>query len=174
MKKEIAYINNLIKNYPRALEQINYPFHSDAEILKLPDGHLGVSVDAVSEEIGLKLIYHPETLGWMTVTASVSDLSAIGLKTQKVSLLLKSSGESKEWEQLFIKGATEAAAFYQISETEIIKATGAETLTACTAFGFSKNRPSLSRVGLNAGDALFLTGPIGLGNATALANITIR
>lgn len=174
MKKEIDYINTLILNYPRTKEQINYPFHSDAEILKLPDGYLGVSVDAVSEEIHLKLIQDPQTLGWMTVTASVSDLAAIGFKTEKISLLVKTSQEGQEWQQLFLKGASSAAEEYQITEIEKILSKGSETLTACTAYGFSKNPPPLSRVGLKAGDELFLTGPIGWGNATALANIAIR
>jgi thiamine-monophosphate kinase len=174
MKKEIEYINSLIKNYPRSNQQMNYPFHSDAEVLKIEDGYLGVSVDAVSEEINLKLIQNPETLGWMTVTASVSDLAAIGFKTNKISLLLKTSTESNEWISAFDKGAAEAAHTYGISEIEKVYAKGSETLTACTAYGISKNPPPLSRVGLNAGDQLFLTGPIGWGNATALANIAIR
>lgn len=174
MKKEIEYINTLIKNYPRSTQQMNYPFHSDAEVLKMADGYLGVSVDAVSEEISLKLIQNPVTLGWMTVTASVSDLAAIGFQTDKISLLLKTSLENEEWISDFIKGANEAASAYHISEVENVFAKGSETLTACTAYGVSKNPPSLSRVGLNNGDVLFLTGPIGWGNATALANIAIR
>ncbi len=174
MKKEIEYINSLIKDYPRSTSQLNYPFHSDAEILKMPDGYLGVSVDAVSEEINLKLIHNPETLGWMTVTASASDLAAIGLKTDKISILLKTSSETTEWKNLFKKGVDEAAREYQIDEVEEVLTTGSETLSACTAYGFSKTKPALSRVGLEEGDLLYLTGPIGWGNATALANIAIR
>jgi len=174
MKKEIEYINSLIKNYPRSSSQLNYPFHSDAEVLKMPDGFLGVSVDAVSEEIHLKLIHNPETLGWMTVTASASDLAAIGLKTDKISLLLKTSDESSEWKNQFLKGVKEASKEYQIQEVEEVLVSGNETLTACTAYGFSKTKPKLSRVGLEAGDVLYLTGPVGWGNATALANIAIR
>lgn len=174
MKKEIDYINTLIKNYPRSSEQMNYPFHSDSEVLKLSEGYLGVSVDAVSEEISLKLIQNPETLGWMTVTASVSDLAAIGFKTEKISLLLKTANEPAEWKDEFLKGAESAARFYEIPEMEKVLSNGEETLTACTAFGFSKSAPVLSRVGLKPGDLLYLTGPVGWGNATAFANIAIR
>lgn len=178
MKKEIEYINTLIRNYPRSAQQLNYPFHSDAEVLKLADGYLGVSVDAVSEEISLKLIQNPETLGWMTVTASVSDLAAIGFKTERLSLMLKTAAGDvaydDEWKNQFLKGATSAAQFYEIHELEKCLAEGKETLTACTAFGFSGKPPALSRVGLNPGDILYLTGPVGWGNATAFANIAIR
>lgn len=174
MKKEIAYISELIKDYPRSNGQMNSPFHSDSEVLKLPEGFLGVSVDAVSEEIDLGLILDPTTLGWMTVTASVSDLSAIGFKTDKISVLLKDSANNKDWKKKFTKGVMEAAAEYQINDVEEVSDVGEQTLTACTAYGFSKNPPCLSRVGLNVGDSLFLTGPIGWGNAVALSNIAIR
>lgn len=174
MKKEIAYITDLIKDYPRASGQLNYPFHSDAEVLKIDDGYLGVSVDAVSEEIEMKLILDPTTLGWMTVTASVSDLSAIGFKTDKVSVLLKDASGNPEWQKKFFQGVKEATTEYLIDDVEEIYSVGEQTLTACTAYGQSKNPPRLSRVGLETGDSLFLTGPIGWGNAVALSNIAIR
>ncbi|MDD4976617.1 MAG: AIR synthase-related protein [Bacteriovorax sp.] len=174
MKKEIAYIQALIKNYPRSGKQLNSPFHSDAEILKVKDGYLGVSVDAVSEEIELQLINNPVTLGWLTVTASVSDLSAVGMKTERISLLLKDKNEDQKWQQEFFQGVAQASAEYQIVEVEKIITKGVQTLTACTAYGLSSEAPNLSRVGLVPGDSLFLTGPIGWGNAVALANIALR
>jgi thiamine-monophosphate kinase len=174
MKKEIAYIQALIKDYPRSGKQLNSPFHSDAEILKVKDGYLGVSVDAVSEEIELKLINNPVTLGWLTVTASVSDLSAVGMKTERISILLKDKERDLNWQQEFFKGVKLASSEYQISEVEKIISEGVQTLTACTAYGFSREAPNLSRVGLVPGDSLFLTAPIGWGNAVALANIALR
>ncbi|MFA6238179.1 MAG: AIR synthase related protein [Bacteriovorax sp.] len=174
MKKEIAYIENLIKDYPRSNKQLNSPFHSDAEIIKTNNGYLGVSVDAVSEEIELGLIKNPVTLGWLTVTASVSDLSAIGMKTEKISVLLKDKDNNQSWQDEFFKGATLACDEYKISGMEKVLDTGAQALSACTAYGLSINAPKLSRVGLNPGDSLFITGPVGWGNAVALANIAIR
>jgi thiamine monophosphate kinase len=156
MKKEIAYIQALIKDYPRSGKQLNSPFHSDAEILKVKDGYLGVSVDAVSEEIELKLINNPVTLGWLTVTASVSDLSAVGMKTERISILLKDKERDLNWQQEFFKGVKLASSEYQISEVEKIISEGVQTLTACTAYGFSREAPNLSR------------------NAVALANIALR
>jgi thiamin-phosphate kinase len=174
MKKEIDYINSLIKDYPRSTGQVNYPFHSDAEVLKMEDGFLGVSVDAVSEEIDMGLILNPVTLGWLTVTASVSDLSAIGFKTDRISVLLKTAKQDDSFKKSFFEGVREASAAYKISSIEEVTNVGEQTLTACTAYGLSKTAPRLSRVGLEVGDSLFLSGPIGWGNAVALSNIAIR
>lgn len=172
MKKEIAYIQGLIKDYPRSKKQTNAPFHSDAEILNTGSGFMGVSVDAISEEIELKLIHNPVTLGWLTVTASVSDIAAVGMKSERLSILLK--GENAHWQQQFFLGVAQAAAEYKISEVEKIIVAGTQTLSACTAYGFSDTAPTLSRVGLKTDDSLFLTGPVGWGNAVALANIALR
>lgn len=174
MKKEIEYIQSLIKEYPRSSNQMNRPFHSDAEVLKIPNGYLGVSVDAISEEIELQLINDPRTLGWLTVTASVSDLSAIGMKTERISLLLKDSQNDEKWRESFFEGVLEACSEYEISETEKIIGKGTQRLTACTAYGFAKSAPTLSRVGLKAGDSLFLTGPVGWGNAVALVSVALK
>lgn len=175
MKKEIAYIESLIKEYPRSNDQVNSPFHSDAEVLKVPNGYLGVSVDAVSEEIDLKIINDPKTLGWLTVTASVSDLSAIGMKTERISLLLKDKvRQDSDWQERFFDGVMDACKEYQIDEIEKVVSSGEVTLSACTAYGFSNELPKLSRMGLASGDSLYLTGPIGWGNAVALANIALR
>lgn len=174
MNKEIAYIESLIKNYPRSQKQLNSPFHSDAEILKVPDGFLGVSVDAISEEIELQVVVDPKTLGWLTVTASVSDLSAVGMKTERISLLLKEKDNQSEWIKAFMEGVSEAANEYQILDMEKIITKGQQTLSACTAYGFSKELPKLSRTGLRSGDSLFLTGTVGHGNAVAFANVALR
>lgn len=174
MKKEIAYIQDLIRSYPRTSAQMNSPFHSDAEILKVNNGYVGVSVDAVSEEIDLKILLSPQTLGWLTVTASVSDLAAVGMKTDRISLLLKENGRDKSWCEQFDQGVEEAISVYNIHSAEKLMASGSQTLSACTAYGFSLEKPVLSRLGLKPGDTLFCTGPIGWGNAVAFANLAIR
>lgn len=173
MNKEIAYIQDLIAAYPRSSKQLNSPFHSDSEIIKLKDFYLGVSVDAISEEIELKVINDPVTLGWLTVTASVSDLAATGIMTSKISVLLKDSFENPEWANKFFEGIEEAQKFYSITHSEIVKSKGAQTLSACTAYGVSKEKPSFSRIGLKDNDILFTTGSVGWGNAVAFANIAL-
>jgi thiamine-monophosphate kinase len=174
MKKEIDYINSLIADYPKQKKQKNVPFHADAEILPHDGGFLGVSVDAVSEELKMGLIADPATLGWMTVTASVSDLAAVGFKTDRVSVLLKDSKQTPAWKEAFFAGALEACKTYQVSDCEQVKAEGKNPLTACTAYGWSAAEPTLSRMGLQKDDVLFLTGPIGWGNALAFTNVAIR
>lgn len=174
MKKEIDYIHSLIADYPKVQKQMNTPFHADAEILPQGNGYLGVSVDAVSEELEMGLLSDPRTLGWMTVTASVSDLAAVGMKTDRVSVLLKEKSQDSTWRENFFAGALAACKAYEISDCEKIESKGQTTLTACTAYGWSSSSPSLSRQGLQSGDALFLTGPIGWGNAVAFANLAIR
>jgi thiamin-phosphate kinase len=172
MIKEMTYIHNLIKAYPRAQGQLNHPFLSDAEVIPMGNGFLGVSIDAVSEELEMGLLLDPTSLGWVTVTASVSDLSAIGFKTERVSAMIRTTA-SKEWQDCFFRGVEEACQTYCISEIEKIDSVGSE-LSACTAYGWSSQKPRLSRLGLEAGDTLFLTGPIGWGNATAFANLALR
>ena len=174
MKKEIEYIHGLIADYPKVKAQMNVPFHADAEIMPCQGGYLGVSVDAVSEELEMGLLTDPATLGWMTVTASVSDLAAVGMKTDRVSVLLKESAQNPQWHESFFKGANEAAQAYQCKDVEHVVSKEGSALTACTAYGWSAQMPKLSRMGLKNGDSLFLTGPIGWGNAVALANLAIR
>lgn len=203
MKKEISFVNGLIKNYPRSSNQINLPFQSDAEIVKLQDNsYIATSLDAVVEEISLKLLRDPKSLAWLTVTASISDLAAVGIPCDAISVFLKNKLEnalntninhhpnakngnaannanntqlkvSENWKDHFIEGVKEAAKFYQVKSQEIIVSDGKELITACTAYGFSKTAPKLSRIGLNTGDTLFLTGPIGWGNAVAFANFVL-
>ena len=80
MNRELDFVRGLIARYPRSNRQLNRPFYSDAEILKTDGGHLYVSIDTVSEEFEMGLLRDAKTFGWMTVTASASDLAAVGVK----------------------------------------------------------------------------------------------
>jgi thiamine-monophosphate kinase len=174
MKKEMDFVNLLIKEYPRTSMQKNKPFTSDAEIIEVENGYISVSVDAVSEEIDLGLILSPKTLGFMTVTASVSDLAAIGIRSNKISVLLSLDKTESLFANEFFLGVDEAMNKYGITELEKVNLQSSQKLAACTAYGFSKVRPKISRVLLKPNDTLYLSGPIGHGNATAFTNIVIR
>lgn len=175
MNKEYDFVKRLTQFSPRSDQQINSFFTSDAEILQTENGFLCASVDTISEEISFGLIHSPQTLGWLAAIVSISDLAAIGEKSTHLSIsFLKSSSVTEKFEKDFKSGVDKACAHFQCHLEEYQVLTGTQTVITSTAFCVVKKRPQLFRTPINPGDLLYLTGPLGLGNAVAFANVAIR
>lgn len=174
MNKEVQFVTELVKNYPRHPHQKNRVFESDAEIVELPQGFLVASLDTVAEEILLHLIRDPQTLGWLTVTASLSDLAACGVAAQNVSVHVGvPAGHSEKSLRQFRQGAEAAAADAGAVVSEFVSFEAERWIASCAAVSLEKERPAFRRGPLHAGDRLYLSGPIGWGNATAFANVAL-
>lgn len=133
---------------------------------------LAVASDSVCEEIAAGLYAEPFLIGWMAVMSPVSDLAAAGARVLGVSLLMnlpKSLGAA-ECEEL-ARGVGDAC-----------RSLGAVTLGGDTstcevlnvgvcAIGLVPRDRVVTRCGAKAGDAVYLSGPAGLGSAYALARL---
>jgi thiamine-monophosphate kinase len=172
MNNEIEFVSSLIQPYPKSHQQLTFPFESDAEVVKLGSQYLCISQDTVSEEISLGLIRHPETLGWLTVICSLSDLAATGVQTQGVSVVLGLPTTTlPQFESQFRHGVEQALQHHSVALEEYSVFASPHLITTCTAYALSKAPPPLTRLGLREGDILYSTGPFGWGNAVALWNV---
>jgi len=159
----------------RAPDQINAPRESDAELVPLPgdaNACLAITIDTVAEEIRAGLYQDPYTMGWVTIMASLSDLAAVGAEPVGVVISASNPGDfERSFEARAALGMEEAC---RSLGTHVLggdtNATPEISLTAC-AIGTVPRREALTRRGIGRGDAVYLTGRAGAGNAFAMARI---
>jgi thiamine-monophosphate kinase len=152
----------------RSPRQLNNAFEADAELLDLGTaGRLAVTVDTLNGGAELATASTPYAKGWLTTTVSVSDLAAVAADPVAVlvSCSLPRDGWTLEDAREFGRGASDAAERYGChivgGDTNWANE---ESFTSC-AIGTVHNGRVLSRLGARPGDALYVTGPIGAGNA---------
>lgn len=175
MNQEFNFVQRLVKKAPRSRKQINAFYMGDAEILQTDSGYLCATVDTISEEISLGLIQSPETLGWLAAMASLSDLAAVGVTPQKMSLTwVCPATRDQAYEAQLKKGVQTACNEMKVFWEEYQRIEGTQDLLTCTAACLVKEKPRLLRGPVAPGDFLYSTGPFGLGNATAFANVALR
>ena len=148
--------------------QINKPFESDCEILKISDSqYLTLTVDSVDEEILSKLITDPETLGWICIVASCSDLAASC--SNPLGILLCSSWGMK-WndheKKLFGKGVVECLEAHNISL--LGGDTGSSYLSVFSSTGVGLCSNPKTRMGSKQGDLIVLSSSLKYGARIAL------
>jgi thiamine-monophosphate kinase len=170
--REVERIDRLIRGFPRSCFQVNRPHESDAELLRLPDvpARLAVTVDTVVEEIETGLYGDPEVAGRIAVLAAASDLAAVGAEPVGVLLSLTLPRDSGAgFEDRLRDGLLDGC------RTTGLALLGGDTSVGCllsigvTALGLVGEGPALTRLGGRPGDALYASGPLGLGSAFALA-----
>ena len=175
MNKEYNFVKKIVTNAPRSPNQINDFFKSDAEVLKVGSQYLCASVDTISEEISMGLIRDAKTLGWLSAVISFSDLAAVGVPPQLLSITkLSSPSGIKIDEKLFREGIDEACKTYNVELSEFQSLSGPADLITSASSALVNEKPSLFRSPLKIGDKIYSTGPLGLGNAVAFANVAIR
>ena len=169
--KESALIRNLVGNFPRHPRQVNRLLEADAEIIRLDgkeDEFIVLKTDGIIEEIKTNLYEDPYLIGWMTITAPMSDIAAVGAEPTGILLSLTLPQHyNEQWIQQFKSGIQDACNTYQTyvlgGDTNFD-----ETFSAsATAVASLKARHPLLRSGIRAGDFLYTTGPLGLGNGYA-------
>ena len=174
MNSEITTITHLAREYPRRGDQLNRIFECDVEVIPCEDGFLCSTVDTISEELSMGLVQDVKSQAWLTITASASDLAAAGAVPLQFSCQI---GATQAWRQqfetIFLETAREASQYYGGELTEVRFFETEKLMTSCAAIGWSKTYPK-QRLGLRPGDQLYLTGPVGWGNAVAFANLALR
>jgi len=161
--------------FTRAPGQANAPHESDAELGELaqaPEQYLAITIDTVAEEIAAGLYRDPFTMGWVTVMATLSDLAAVGADPLGVVV---STSVPQESDAAFIDGVRRGMEEACRSVGTFIlggdvNATPEVSLTGC-AIGTVPRSAARTRLGIRPGDAVFLTGPAGQGNALGLVRL---
>jgi thiamine-monophosphate kinase len=172
---ENVAIDTLAKGFARAPNQVNALHESDAELLEIasmPGHYLAITIDTVAEEIAAGLYEDPFTMGWVTVMASLSDLAAVGADPLGI---LVSVGVPPGSDAVFVdrarRGMEEACrslgVFIMGGD---LNAMSTPSFTGC-AFGVVPRGGVRTRLGIRPGDAVFLSGPAGDGNALGLVRL---
>lgn len=172
---ENAAIDAWVRAFSRSPRQANAPHESDAELIEvegLSDRYLAVTIDTVSEEVLLGIYRDPATIGWVTVMASFSDLAAVG--ADPVGLLVSASvppTSGAPFAEAVARGMEDACRSLGVfvlggdsNSSEQASFTGA-------AVGTVPKNDAMTRLGLAPGDSVFVTGPVGAGNALGLARL---
>jgi len=172
---ENVAIDAWVKAFSRSRAQANAPHEADAELIELsgaPGQLLAITIDTVAEEIEAGLYSDPYTMGWVTAMASLSDLAAVGAEPLGVVV---SASVPAGCDPALVEGigrgiedACRSLGVHVLGGDS--NATPAISLTGC-AVGLVPEDEVITRRGLAVGDALFLTGPCGTGNALGLARL---
>ncbi|HKP92193.1 MAG TPA: AIR synthase related protein, partial [Thermoleophilaceae bacterium] len=148
--------------------QLGDVFETDAELLDTGgDELLAVTVDTLHAGEELETAASPYAKGWLAATASLSDLAAVGARplATLVSCSFPKSTLADEDAVAVGRGAAEATraqgAYLVGGDTNW---SAEETLTSCALGHVARDR-ALTRIGARAGDLLYVTGPVGGGNA---------
>ncbi len=173
---ENILIEKLTTGFPRSSHQLNGLRESDAELIRLPvfNGVLALTTDSIVEEIESGLYDDPYLIGWMTVTASASDLAAVGAKP--VGILI---GETLPHQagEVFVsrlqEGIRDACNEYDLPVLGGDTNFSARMQMTATAVGIICDGTPVIRRGCRPGDRVFASGPLGLGAAFALAQLDV-
>lgn len=169
-------ISELVHRFSRSPQQSNRLHETDAELIALNSNksdYLAVTIDTIADEISEGLYKDPFTMGWITVMANFSDLAAVGAEPIGiVTAISLERSRAKAFRNRIAQGMEEACrqvgAFILGGDLNF---THSISLTGC-AIGTVPKKMKLTRVGCMEGDAIFLSGKAGSGNALGLARKT--
>jgi len=156
MTTELAFIAALRK----------LPLHSgarglddDCAVLEVGGETLVLTHDAMAEGIHFLPMQDPADVAWKLVATNMSDLASKGAEPVGV-LLGYMLGEN---DTRFLEGMAEALGHFNapLLGGDTVSGSGHGQSLGLTAIGRATHRPVPSRSGARAGDALWLTGPIG-------------
>ncbi len=172
---EIALVERLAGGFCRSPLQCNARHDSDAELIRLPGtpAVLALTTDAISEEIESGLYADPYLIGWMTVLVNASDIAAVG--AAPVGILLNQTlppGMANSEMEALQRGLREASSACGLPVLGGDTNFGSRLHMSACAVGLVENGDPLTRRGAVPGDRLFVSGPLGLGGAFALARMT--
>lgn len=155
MTSELAFIDALrrLATHPGARH-----FDDDCAVIDLGGEALVLTHDMMAEGVHFVSWQDPADVAWKLVATNISDLAAKGAEPLGVLL----GYQLREQDGRFLEGLEEAIAHYgaPLLGGDTIAAPGPQTL-GLTAIGRATHRPVPSRGGARAGDALWITGPVG-------------
>jgi len=171
---ETAMINRWARHFTPPANRVNRPHETDSELVDSPafPGHyLAVTIDTVAEEISSGIYRDPFTAGWVTVAASISDLAAVGADPLGLVVSVTLDPAADDYNAGIARGMEQAC---RAAGTAIL---GGDTnsgervaLTGCALGLVPKNRV-LTRRGCRAGDVVYVSGPVGAGNALGFVRL---
>lgn len=169
MLLENEQINRFSGFFEKAPYQLNALHEADAELCLLHKDDpfvLAVNVDGIAEEIAARLYDDPYLIGWMCITASLSDLAAVGATPVGIVLLLQKQADYPA--PLLSRIRQGIADSCREHETYIFGGDTNESASlslAATSLGLVDVRQLMTRKGCQPGDLLYASGPLGIGNA---------
>jgi thiamine-monophosphate kinase len=167
MDFESTLIRKIHSVMPRSQDQLNGLFESDAEILDLNGITILYSIDDFSSE-DMFLSAYPFSLGWNCAVGTLSDIYASGGSPLWYS---HSMAVPRNWKDEFLTMFAEGIAKVLL-ETGVSFIGGdigiAENWRYTGSVIGNSSERILKRIGAQAGDAVFVTGPVGCGNLQAL------
>jgi thiamine-monophosphate kinase len=166
MSKEKEMIEIINKHMPRSANQLNKLYEADSEIIDFNGKRLVYNIDEFSEEDLLR-DEEPHILGWNMAAGCISDILACGGKPEYYahSLVMRNS-----WTKAYVEKLSMGIA-------DVLKESGASFIGG--DFGISGNwrytgsvignleGPPMLRSGAKAGDLIFISGEVGIGNLEA-------
>ena len=166
----IALLSGMLSRSPA---QINRPFESDAEFIRLGELTYGITIDEHNPAEDRFSSFDPETLGWNLVVCTVSDLLAAGVQPTFYlhSMTLPQRAEGEFYAGLF-RGMSAA-----------LGAEGCALLGGDTSFAqdwryvgvaFGPSARPILRSHAQPGDQLYSTGRFGAGNRQALLSVLLE
>lgn len=155
MTTELAFIEALrrIATHPGARG-----LNDDCAVIEFGGEALVLTHDAIAEGVHFLPEQDPADVAWKLVASNMSDLAAKGAEPVGV-LLGYAFGKD---DARFLVGLEDALTHYgaPLLGGDTIAAPGGQVL-GLTAIGRATHRPVPSRTGAKAGDALWITGPVG-------------
>ncbi|WP_374413935.1 thiamine-phosphate kinase [Novosphingobium colocasiae] len=131
----------------------------DAAVIEFGGEALVLTHDMMVEGVHCLPTHDPADVAWKLVATNLSDLAAKGAEPVGV-LLGHTLGED---DARFIEGLREVLDTYNVPLLggDTVRSGGGARCWGLTALGRATHRPVPSRSGARAGDALYLTGPVG-------------
>ncbi len=174
---DAIYENQLLSRWaallPRPASAIGSIHEADAEFVRLDEERwLALKIDTVAEEIAAGLYTDPATAGRIAAISVLSDLAAVG--AEPIGLLLSVVLPRGDVEAVQSRVAVGVRAACERAQTGILggdTSIGPALAITVAGFGLVPAGQALRRVGLAAGDAVFVAGGIGLGGALAAARM---
>ncbi|HSF45498.1 MAG TPA: AIR synthase related protein, partial [Chitinophagaceae bacterium] len=168
---ENQFLRTIQNAFPRHPKQVNKFLESDAEILRdlpKPNGFTILKTDAILEEIRTGLYNDPFTIGWMSVTATISDIAAVGATPDGILLQFQIPKNS---DQGFLRriydGINSACSEYGVYVVGGDTNFASEICVGSTCIGHFEGIWPLSRIGCKKGDLIYTTGKPGAGSLYA-------
>jgi thiamine-monophosphate kinase len=169
---ENAAINSWITAFQRTPHQINNVHESDAELVefdKTSSNVIAISTDTIAEEIAQGLYKDPFTIGWMAVMVNMSDLAAVSADPLGLVLSVSWSPDCDGRFRSRLAQGIESACRHlhtfllggDMNDAASLSITG-------TVIGTVPRDRFLTRRGMRAGEIVYASGRLGVGNAYAL------
>jgi len=138
--------------------------NDDAAVLEFGSETLVVTHDAMAQDVHFFDDADPADVAWKLLAVNLSDLAAKGAKP--VGVLLGYSLSNSDWDAAFTAGLHDALVHYDVPLLggDTVRPAGESNdkrSFGLTAIGQATSESVPSRAGAQAGDRLYITGPIG-------------